>query len=172
MGVDIRTHRHVILSGPPTTAVQCLEVGMQLLRLMPDLLQPDGLVVLTVRAAELEPWEVRGIAPGPHVDDLIRAIAAYGEQPEAVIVPHAYVVRDPAGHRAGGGLRILAECGGRRAALELRVGVEQGAATPLVPRDLGPAPEPGWIGVPPPGWMRLQAVGPLRLRPTNPSDFS
>ena len=149
MGVEIRTHRHVILSGPPRTAVQCLQVGMELLRLMPELLDPIGFVVLAVRDAELEPWEVRGAVPGLHVDDLIRAIAACGPQPRAVIVPHAY----------DQGLRILAECGGRRASLELHFDIELPPVTPLVPRDLGPAPEPAWIGVSPPEWLRIEAVG-------------
>lgn len=158
MDLRIRTHRHVILSGTPRSAVQCLHVGVELLRLMPGLLQSLGLVVLAVRDAELEPWELRGVRPGPHVDDLIRAVAGYGKPPAALIVPCAYVVRGDDGQRTGGGVRILAECDGRRALLELYVDAERRAAAPLLPRDLGPAPEPAWIGVAPPPWMRIEPI--------------
>jgi len=167
MGVQIRVHRHLILSGTPGSAIGCLRVGAELLRLMPELLRPRGLVVLAVRGAELEPWEVRGLGPGPYVDDLIRAIAVHGRQPAAVIVPSAYVVRDAGGRRTGGGVRVLAECRGRRASLELRLEAG-GAAAPVVARDLGPAPDPAWIGCSPPAWLRLESADEA-ARPGDPS---
>jgi hypothetical protein len=119
------------------------------------------LLIFAFRPNMMERWEVRGQLSCP-MEDLIRAIAAFGEEAQAVAVVHPAVVdlQDGVRYRC---FTTVVEHKGQLGHRLLPFTMENGQPTPLKDLyQLHPIPEGGqWLGVPPAGTVTLFPKAPM-----------
>lgn len=168
MNFDLRSQSVGRMDPPPRSAVETAQLVPLLFGSQPGMLEllAKGAIVFVFRRPDIELWELRGVDPAAApIDDLIRSIACYGAEPDAMLFPSAIIERDAEGRRRGVTLRFVAECRRRRAEVVLRVDASgQVQAPDVTPRKLGKVAR-AWIGTEPPPELRIEALGPVGVRP-------